>query len=129
MKVNHIGLDIYPMSEVTDFYVNLLGMKLMRKFELTSELNLAIFGHSDQVVVMVVEKEEVRMELFLSLHRRGKSLQHICLDVFDREDLASRAKKSGYVVIRVERPVRDLVFIKDKSGNIFELFELETNNK
>ena len=129
MKVNHIGLDIYPMSEVTDFYVNLLGMKLMRKFELSSELNLAIFGHPDEVEVMVVEKEEVRMELFFSKHRRGKSLQHICLDVADREDLASRAKKSGYVVIRVERPVRNLIFIKDKSGNIFELFEQEITNK
>jgi len=129
MKINHIGLDIYPISEVTAFYTDLLGMHLVRKFTLTPELNLAIFGHHDEVEVYVVEKEKVRMELFLSQHRRGKSLQHICLDVFGREALAEKAQKAGYAITRVVRPGRDLIFIKDKSGNIFELFELETTNK
>lgn len=41
----------------------------------------------------------------------------------NREELVAKAEQNNYKCIRIEREISDLIFVKDKSGNIFEIKE------
>lgn len=123
MKMNHIGLDVYPKSEVEDFYIKLLGMKLVKQFTISSSLTQTIFGFEEETEVMVVEKDGLKLELFTRSRPVKKSFQHICLEVVNREDLLKHCQSENYSVTKVEKPPHDLIFIRDKNHNLFELFE------
>jgi len=49
--------------------------------------------------------------------------QHICILVDDREALLKKAINKTYDFTRIEREDFDLVFVRDKCGNIFEIKE------
>jgi catechol 2,3-dioxygenase-like lactoylglutathione lyase family enzyme len=48
-------------------------------------------------------------------------VNHLCISVENREKLIKEVQDRGYETIIIERKQPDLVFIKDKSGNIFEI--------
>ena len=50
---------------------------------------------------------------------------HICLSVSKRDKFINAIKENGYECIILKREMSDLVFIKDKSGNLFEIKEEE----
>ncbi|MBC8486375.1 MAG: hypothetical protein H8D45_10090, partial [Bacteroidetes bacterium] len=53
-----------------------------------------------------------------------QGFDHICLAIKDRETLITKAEAQNYECIRRKRDIFDLIFIKDKSGNIFEIKEM-----
>ncbi len=49
------------------------------------------------------------------------------LEVEKRKDIVSKAKDNSYKCIRREREHFDQIFITDKSGNIFEVKNVDKN--
>ncbi|MBI9065770.1 MAG: VOC family protein [Salinivirgaceae bacterium] len=122
MKINHIALNIENKDEITNFYQNILCFKFEYDFDMPFSLSSDIFGIENSTKVYLVKKENTILELFMHSVKSNIGYAHICLDVDNRENTAVKCNEEGYPVIRIERNDKtDLLFIKDKNGNIFEL--------
>lgn len=122
MKINHIALNIYSKEELNDFYKEILGFQMEYKFDLNIEMAIKIFDIEEQPEVYLYSRDGIKLELF---HYKEKTIQgfgHICLELDNREEVAQKAKSLSYETIRIYRNDRpDILFIKDKAGNIIEL--------
>lgn len=121
MKLHHIALNISAESEVDHFYRSILKFWPNRTFEITDELSREVFQHEGETKVFTVRNADLVLELFLAGEEQTGAFQHVCLGVHNREHVAEKAKAYGYPVIRIKKEPDDMLFIKDKAGNIFEL--------
>ncbi len=122
MKLNHIALTIESKEELKDFYQNILGFKLEYEYDIDANLADTIFGVSKETEVFRYSKNDLHFEFFVSDKKTTPIFTHIGVDVEDREAVATKCKKAGYKVTRVERSHKyDLLFVSDKAGNKFEL--------
>ena len=121
MKLEHIGLTVKSHEEIDAFYCKLLGFKRVRNFVLKRDVANVLFGINKNIQVSFLEKDNIRIELFVSEALNMRPIDHICISVPEREALVQRAKMAGYEVIRIKRPEFDLVFLKDGSNNLFEM--------
>ncbi len=126
MKLNHVALNIQSEEELIDFYQNILGFYFEYQFNMPTELADTIFEVKKQVNVFLYKREDIHLELFVHSENTTLSFAHICMEVTDRESIAAKCEQSSYPVIRIKRiDKHDILFVKDKVGNIFELKEDE----
>lgn len=126
MKLNHIGLNIQRKEELVDFYQNILGLYLEHQFDLKPVLATKIFGIGKQSEVFLCKNENIVLELFVYPENTTLGFAHICIDVVDREIITKKCEKAGYPIIRIKRDDKpEILFVKDKAGNIFELKKAE----
>ena len=121
MKLEHIALTVKIREEINDFYCKILEMNRVRDFVLKRDVAFDLFGRDEQIEVAFLEKDGISMEIFVTETQAGSRVEHLCIAVTDREQLTRSAREMGYGVIRIKRPEFDLLFLKDKSGNLFEL--------
>ena len=122
MRLSHIGLNIQNKEELTDFYQNILGFHPEYQFDLSPDYATNIFNIAEQPEVFIYKREDIYIELFVYEGSTLPGFAHLCMEVTDRETIVKKSEQSGYPVIRIERSNKpDLLFIKDKTGNIFEL--------
>ena len=123
MKLEHLGITIDNVNEVTNFYENIFKMNKVRSFELNSNLAEKIFNISQSVEVYLMQNGYITIELFIHKEMKKPSFDHFCLSFDDRQNVVKQAMKNGYKVIIKKRKNSDLIFIKDNTGNIFEIKE------
>ncbi len=121
MQLNHVGINITDASEIQHFYKNILGFVSERDFPITREISQLFFGIDNKTDAYIVQSEDLLLELFLYDKPLNTGYAHLCLQVKDREKIVRKCIEIGYPVTRKERENGDLLFIKDKAGNVFEL--------
>jgi catechol 2,3-dioxygenase-like lactoylglutathione lyase family enzyme len=122
MELKHIGLNFQRKEELVDFYQNILGFQFEYQFDMSAELCDDIFGVNKQLKVFLYKREDMLLELFVHSVNLINGFSHICFAVEDREIIATKCEQSRYQVIRIKRIDNpDILFVKDKVGNIFEL--------
>ena len=122
MKLNHIGLNILNKNEVIDFYQDILGFHTEYHFDITEEIATIVFGIKNPAEVILCRKENLLLELFVYPENINQGFGHICLNVKNREDIVTKCNEKGYPVIRIKRSSKqDILFVKDKTNNLFEL--------
>ena len=126
MKLEHIALTISEPADIKDFYLDILGMKEVKNFVLNKVLANKIFGVNKEISVFLLQKDDISLEIFILHGQSKRSFEHICLAVNDREELVENCLKQNYECIRIERDLFDLIFLKDKSGNAFEIKDKES---
>jgi len=124
MKLEHIALSVSDHQEVEKFYTNILGIKQIKNFVLRKELATNIFEINEEVSVFLLQKDKVIFEIFITTEYRKQAFDHVCISIKNREEFINKAFLGGYKVIRIEREIFDLIFVKDKDGNIFEIKEM-----
>ncbi|OQY16488.1 MAG: hypothetical protein B6I32_03350 [Desulfobacterium sp. 4572_20] len=118
----HIGITINEESDIQAFYKDLLGLKEINKFDLFDDLSEKIFGISNTVPVSLFSNDDLLIELFLTDKKQKQVYNHICISVKNRDDIIKKATSMGFPVTKIKRESKDyLLFIKDNSGNIFEI--------
>ncbi|HKL08084.1 MAG TPA: VOC family protein [Bacteroidales bacterium] len=120
MKLEHIAITINLSDEIINFYERILGMEQERNFVLDKTLSTKIFGVNENLPVYLMKREDFVLEIFI-YKQKLQSVNHLCISVENRENLIKEVQEKGYETIIIEREQPDLVFIKDKSGNIFEI--------
>ena len=128
MKIEHIALSVNNTEEIKNFYSNILGMKKVKSFVLNKKLANSIFKIEKEATVFLLQKDKLFFEIFITDRQNNQSYNHICIAIQNREMLVEKAIKQGYMCVRIEREMFDLIFIKDKSGNIFEIKESNMKN-
>jgi len=127
---SHVAVTINDLSEIKDFYVDILGLEIIKKFTLSKDISGQIFNIEKETEVTVVGKNDFSMELFKSNKTGYSDYQHICITVNNREQVIQKAKGNNYPCIIIKKDIADIVFIKDKSDNLFEVKkELTSNNQ
>ncbi len=119
--LNHVGLTINDASEIKDFYQDIFGMEIVKQFTINEDLSKQIFEIDRETDVYLMQKDDLIFELFINENPDFRSNYHICINVHSRSNLIKRAKNYNYTCMIIPRENFDLVFIKDKSGNIFEV--------
>ena len=124
MKLAHIALSVSDYKEIEKFYTNVLGMKQIKNFVLRKNLASNIFGINEEIIVFLLQRDKVVFEIFITTVYRKQAFDHVCISIKNREKFINKVLLNGYKVIRIEREIFDLIFIKDKDGNIFEIKEM-----
>jgi len=119
--LEHIGLTVVDYSEIKEFYQDLLGFKLDYDFQISAELSEKMFGIEEKSRAYMLSKNGLKLELFVSRQKNMSDYNHLCFSIKDREAFIQKAKEKGYEYTVIKRDKSDLVFIKDKSNNIFEI--------
>ena len=124
MELEHIALSISDHQEVEKFYTNILGMKQIKNFVLRKSLAANIFDINKEITVFLLQKDKVVFEIFITTGNRKQAFDHVCISIKNRENFINKVLLNGYQVIRIEREIFDLIFVKDKDKNIFEIKEM-----
>ncbi len=70
------------------------------------------------------KRVDILLELFVHSENIPLGFAHICMEVTDLESIAAICEQSRYSVIRIKRINKhNILFFKDRAGNIFELKE------
>jgi len=118
---NHVAVTINNLSEIKDFYVNILGLEIIKKFTLSKDISNKIFNIEKETEVIVIGKDDFSMEIFKSNKTSYYDFQHVCITVNNREKVIKKAQENNYPCTIIKRDTSDAVFIKDKSNNLFEI--------
>jgi len=122
--LQHVALAINDSEEIPRFYETILHFSLNRQFQVNAELIRQIFHAEGAVDVALMEHDDTTLEIFLSPEKEKKVFSHLCLAYRNAEQISKKATELGYQVWVKENPVNNTYFIRDKSGNIFEIKEL-----
>jgi len=125
MKLEHIALTITDHTEIKQFYQKILGFTEIRSFNLQKDLAREIFGFGKETKVFHLQKDDLSLELFLMPERFEHVYNHLCISVPNREAIVNKAIRDGYACIRVRRQYSDMIFLKDKGGNVFEIKQIQ----
>ena len=118
----HIGITIHTQDDIETFYKGVLGLEEVRRFQVDPDLSERLFGIRRQVSVAVLSRDDFRVELFLSDERQHGVYNHIGIAVPDPQAAMKKAEMHGFEVTCIERESKnDLLFIRDHSGNTFEI--------
>ena len=123
MKIEHVALSIYAAEDIHRFYQDTLGMEIVKEFVLNKELANTIFGIDKNTTVFLLRNEQVFLEIFITDNLQSRNCNHLCLSFYNRRSVFEKAQQGGYDGINVQKEHAELFFIKDGSGNIFELKE------
>lgn len=121
MNLEHVALNITDPEEIESFYCDIFGMREIRHFILNKNLAMEIFGIEKEAMVFQLQKNEILLEIFVRPERFENGFSHICISISNREEIANKADQNGYSCVHLKRGNSDMIFIKDNSGNIFEL--------
>lgn len=123
MNVEHVALTIRSPEEIGNFYKELLGAREIKNFVLEKDIAREIFGIDRETSVFQLQKDNLLLELFVMPESFDHGFNHLCISVKNRVALVEKAAENAYECIRIRRKGSLLIFIKDKSGNIFEIWE------
>jgi catechol 2,3-dioxygenase-like lactoylglutathione lyase family enzyme len=121
MQLNHIGINIIEETDIQQFYLDILQFEPDWRFTLPDEISRQFFGISQEPKVVVLKNGQLKLELFVHEEPLTCGYSHLCIEVDDREEIARKCAAAGFPVLRKKRKQGDLIFIKDRSGNVFEL--------
>jgi len=126
MKLNHVAFSVNDSEEIENFYEDILGFSLQRKFLMDAGISLKFFGKEKEIDVYFMEKDDVGLEIFLYPEKGRKTFPHLCLEYPNSNTVFYKARKLGCKTeIKINPGRSDTYFIWDRSGNMFELKELQ----
>ena len=118
--IRHVALEVKE-SDIEDFYIGILGGKIIQQFTLNKNVSEELFQISKQIEVYKLCVNDLQFELFVHDSIEQDSLQHLCLELKDAREVYTKAKEIGYWN-RLRNSDKDSTyFIRDKNKNMFEL--------
>ncbi|WP_372947779.1 VOC family protein [Mariniphaga sp.] len=124
MRLNHAAFSVNDSEEIENFYEDILGFRLQRKFLMDAAITSKFFGVNKNIEVYFLEKNSIGLEIFLYPEKRVKIFPHLCFEYFGCKVIYFKAQQRGYkTVVKINSGGNNTFFIWDKSGNMFELKE------
>ena len=128
MNIEHIAVASNSEVESNKFFVDLLGLKKSRSFNVSKDKMERFFGVSKEQNVIRYEGSHLSVEVFVTNDdsKARDIYTHSCLLVNNRDALVDKAKALNFPIIKVPRSDSDsyYLFIKDNWNNIYEIKEI-----
>ncbi len=87
------------------------------------ELSEAIFGIDESVDVEVYDNNETRFEIFITQTEEKRGYEHVCIEIDNKKEFIDRCKQYGIKPMFITKGGKNLLFVRDFSGNLFEIKE------
>ena len=121
--LNHVALQCNDKEKVETFFTEVLGLPIKKKFTVSRELSEAIFGIDESVDVEVYDDNETRFEIFITQTKEKRGYGHVCIEIDNKKEFIDRCKQYGINPMVVTKDGKNLLFVRDFSGNLFEIKE------
>ncbi|MBN2213616.1 MAG: VOC family protein [Bacteroidales bacterium] len=122
--LRHIALTVNDSEEVNNFYEEVLLFNIKHKHSVDEKVIRQIFNVEGTTDVYIMENQNVQFEVFISPEKEQKVFSHVCLAFRNAEVIYNNTLKLGYKAIIKHNPDSRTYFIWDKSGNMFEIKEM-----
>jgi len=119
--IRHTALQFDDKQKAELFFTKILGLNLEKSFTLSKELSNEIFGIAEEVTAYVYADENTYFEIFITQKKPRPGYEHTCIEINDKEAFIERCKKYDIKPLFVKKDERTLLFIKDYSGNLYEI--------
>jgi catechol 2,3-dioxygenase-like lactoylglutathione lyase family enzyme len=132
MRIGHIALVASSEEMANRFYKEALGLKELRSTVIPASLSKSLFGIDREFKVIDFGDEQIKFEVFIGNHEAVlplRKLDHICLEVEDREAFLKKCKEMDFEVLRVPKGDSLVIFLKDGESNLFEIKEKKLKDK
>ena len=125
MRILHTMLRVGDLKRSIDFYIGVLGMKLLRQSDYPDgRFTLAFVGYGD-------ESEEAVLELThnwdTSKYELGSGYGHVAIEVDDAYQACEEVRKRGGKVTREAGPMKHgktvIAFVEDPDGYKIEFIQ------
>ena len=127
MNLIHIGLVNKSQRNADKFFHDILGLKKGEKKYLSSEMSNKIFGFKQASDFVYYYNDSVVFEVFIN-DKKGivdDQINHVCIEVKKRDNLAIRCKKAGLEVKKIDKQGSVMMFIRDFDRNLYEVKEIQ----
>lgn len=121
--LNHVALQCNDKEKVETFFTEVLGLPIKKKFTVSGELSEAIFGIDESVDVEVYDNNETRFEIFITQTEEKRGYGHVCIEIDNKKEFIDRCKQYGIKPMFITKGGKNLLFVRDFSGNLFEIKE------
>lgn len=108
-------------SDIQEFYVGILGGKIMRHFSLNAEDAIESFDIPQPLEVYELKLQDMLFELCPCEVFEQDSLQHMYLHKDNALNTYMKARLHNYWTSMRNKDGRETYYIKDKNNNLFEL--------
>lgn len=128
VELKHVALTIDSKVHAVEFYEHLLQGKRVKEFEISSDLLKQIFSisASHDLSVMVFEVGSIVFEIFIVDDQQvAERFDHVCISVNDMHIFKKQCLQKGLKVSIIPKGEKELVFIQDFVGNLFEIKQKE----
>ena len=130
MRILHTMLRVGDLKRSLDFYVDVLGMKLLRQNDYPDgKFTLAFVGYGDESDTTVLE---LTHNWDTESYDLGNGYGHIAIEVEDAYKACDTIKAKGGKVIREAGPMMHgttvIAFVEDPDGYKIELIQAKGRN-
>lgn len=125
MRILHTMIRVNDLEQSLAFYVDVLGMKLLRRKDYpTGEFTLAFVGYDDEDKSAVLE---LTHNWGKSSYTLGDAFGHVAIGVDDIHAVCDRIREKGGKITREPGPMKHgttvIAFVEDPNGYKIELIE------
>jgi len=123
VRLLHTMLRVGDLERFKDFYINVLGMQLLRKHDFPeTKFTLAFLGYGDEPTNTVLE---LTYNWDTDGYNMGDAYGHIAIGVDDVRAACDQIRSAGENIIREAGPMKDvstvIAFVEDPDGYKIEL--------
>ena len=128
MRILHTMLRVGNLEKSLNFYIHVLGMKLLRRKDYPDgRFTLAFVGYQDEADGTVLE---LTHNWDTASYELGEGFGHIAIEVEDAYRACEEAKKLGGNVTREAGPMKHgttvIAFVEDPDGYKIEFIQKKT---
>jgi len=121
--LKHVALHNEDREKAKTFFTKIFGLSFKKTFNLNKQLTNKIFGINEDVTVDVYANEKIYLEIFITDLKTNHGFQHVCIKVENKKEFIKQCKKYDIKPILIKKGEKTLLFIRDYSGNLFEIIE------
>jgi catechol 2,3-dioxygenase-like lactoylglutathione lyase family enzyme len=120
--MQHVAVEYDEKHQADLFFGTILGLQKIKTMLLSKEMSHAIFGIDASVTIEMYGNDRARFEVFISSTRKKNlTYDHVCLEVPDKKEFMTRCQQHGLKPFSVEKDGRQLWFVRDFAGYLFEI--------
>jgi lactoylglutathione lyase len=125
MRILHTMIRTGNLDRSIEFYINVLGMRLLRRKDYPEgKFTLAFVGYDDEQSSAVIE---LTYNWGVASYELGNAFGHIAIEVDDAYAACERVKAQGGTVVREAGPMAHgttvIAFVSDPDGYKIELVQ------
>jgi len=125
MKIDHIAVAANSIEDSDRFFMELLGLKKIKTFNVSGELMEQFFEINKEHNFVRYQNDNLGVEVIIT-NENSKAIDvftHSCLIVDNREAFIKKSSSMGFKTIKVQRKDGEgyYSFVKDSFGNLYEV--------
>lgn len=106
--------------DLQNFYVNTLGGTVTKNYTLPEKDAILLYNIPMDVNVYELKLQKFKLIILIYEVFEEDSLQHICLNLKNIEEIYSKASKNHYRTYHREKGLLESFYIKDNNNNLFD---------